>query len=176
MSPLFFQQGIQIADDIQEWVDVAVTLWQSPIDISVKISMACCMRKVTELTFMTPPSSPNSTIWVDIVKLSLWVFSVMFDNLNLAKMFIRPLTLLSVVSKLLTTRTDIEAQNLWMSLAHQILEMYVMKTDVGSCCVSPKRLLKLLDGTYEIRTSRPQPIACFRCNGNFVPCCVNIFR
>ena len=71
MSPLFFQQGIQIADDIQEWVDVAVTLWQSPIDISVKISMAACMRKVTEVTFTTSPTVPNSTIWVDIVKSSL---------------------------------------------------------------------------------------------------------
>ena len=71
MSPLFFQQGIQNADDMKRWLDSAVTLWQSPIDISVKISMACCMRKVTEVTFMTPPSAPNSTILVDIVKLSL---------------------------------------------------------------------------------------------------------
>ena len=71
MSPLFFQQGIELADDVQEWVDVAVNLWQAPIDISVKISMASCMRKVTEVTFMTPPTSPTSRIWVDIIKLSL---------------------------------------------------------------------------------------------------------
>jgi hypothetical protein len=71
MSPLFLQQGIQTADDIREWVDVAVTLWQSPIDISVKVSMAACMRKVTEVTFMNPPFVSNSSIWIDIVKLSL---------------------------------------------------------------------------------------------------------
>jgi hypothetical protein len=72
MSPLFIQQAIQIAGhDVRRWVDVAVTLWQSPIDISVKISMACCMRKVTEVAFMTPPSAPNYAFMVDIVKSSL---------------------------------------------------------------------------------------------------------
>lgn len=80
MSPLFFQHGIQLADDIQNYVDAAVTLWQSPIDISVKISMACCMRKVTEVTFMTPPSASNYTVLVDIVKMSLYVFSRHFRH------------------------------------------------------------------------------------------------
>ena len=72
MSPLFFQQSIQIAeDDVQKWVDVAVTLWASPVDISVKISMACCMQSVTEATFMTPLPAPKYTILIDLVKLSL---------------------------------------------------------------------------------------------------------
>lgn len=71
VSPLFFQQGIEISDDVQEWVDGALNLWQSPIDISVKISTASCMRKLTELTFMTPPTTPTSKIWVEIVKISL---------------------------------------------------------------------------------------------------------
>lgn len=71
MSPLFFQQGIRIEDDVQKWVDSSVTLWQSPIDISVKISMACTMRKLTEVSFMTPPSAPNYTILVDVVKMTM---------------------------------------------------------------------------------------------------------
>jgi hypothetical protein len=71
MSPLFFQQAIHIVDDMQKWVEVAVTLWQSPIDISVKVSMACCMRKVTEATFLSSPSAPSYTLLIDIVKLSL---------------------------------------------------------------------------------------------------------
>jgi len=47
-----------------------------------------------------------------------------------AELSLRPLTLLSVVSNLLSTRTDIEAQNLWISIAQQVLEVYVTKTDV----------------------------------------------
>ena len=71
MSPLFFRQGIQSSDDIQKWVEVAVNLWQAPIDISVKISTASCLRKLTGITFMTPPSDPDYAIMVDIVKLAL---------------------------------------------------------------------------------------------------------
>ena len=62
----------------------------------------------------------------------------MLDMVDFAKIFIRPVTLLSVVSKLLTTRTDIESQKLWMSLAHQILETYVMKAEVCVCCACLK--------------------------------------
>jgi neurofibromin 1 len=141
-SPLFFQQGIQSSDDMQKWVEVAVNVWQAPIDISVKISTASCMRKLTEMTFMTPPSAPNYAIMVDIVKLSL------------------PLTLLSVVSNLLTTRTDIEAQTVWMGLAHQILEVYVAKTDiehVKSVQIDPGRTPAFVDG-------------------NFIPCCVSVLE
>jgi hypothetical protein len=45
---------------------------------------------------------------------------------------------MSSVGHLLTTRTDIDAQNLWMTIAHQALEVYAAKIDV--CCVgaSPK--------------------------------------
>lgn len=71
MSLLFFQQGIQTEDDVRKWVDVAVSRWQSPIDISVKISMASCIRKASEITFMSPPSAPNYAISVEIIKLLL---------------------------------------------------------------------------------------------------------
>ena len=42
----------------------------------------------------------------------------------------------SVVANLLTIRTDIQAQNLWMNMAHQLMEVYVTKSDVCSCCIS----------------------------------------
>lgn len=70
-SPLFIQHGIETADDMLKWVGVAVTLWQSHIDISAKISMASCVRNVLELTFTTPPSAPNYATLIDTVKLSL---------------------------------------------------------------------------------------------------------
>ena len=52
-----------------------------------------------------------------------------------AEIFIRPRTLLSVAGNLLTARTDMETQNLWMGIAHQVLELYI-KTDVRLLCVS----------------------------------------
>jgi len=70
-SPLFFMKGINSVEDIDNWVSVAVKLWEAPIDISVKISTASCMRKVSEQTFMTPATDDNYSLMVDIVKLSL---------------------------------------------------------------------------------------------------------
>jgi neurofibromin 1 len=43
----------------------------------------------------------------------------------------RPVTLLSVVNNLLTTRLDLDAQRLWMAIAHQVLEVYTAKIDVS---------------------------------------------
>jgi neurofibromin 1 len=70
-SPAFFQQGIQTAEDIESWANVAVKLWESPADISVKVSTASCMRKISEQVFMTPPTNPDYMIMVNIVKLTL---------------------------------------------------------------------------------------------------------
>ena len=64
------------------------------------------------------------------------VFDIVVNN---SEIFFRPCTLLSIVGNLLTTRTGIEAQNLWMSVAHQILDVYVTKTDV--CCLCTFRRL-----------------------------------
>ncbi|KAF8165773.1 hypothetical protein B0H34DRAFT_794124 [Crassisporium funariophilum] len=110
-TTLFFMKGLD-TEDIDSWVTVAVKLWEAPIDISVKISTASCMRKTSEATFMTPKSDPYYHLMIDIVKSSL------------------PVTLLSVVGNLLTTRTDLEAQRLWISIAHQVIEVYVTKVDV----------------------------------------------
>ena len=71
MSPLFFQKGIQARDDIQRWVDVSVTRWHSPIDISVKISMASCIRRISQMAIISPPSTPNYAMLVDIFGLLL---------------------------------------------------------------------------------------------------------
>jgi hypothetical protein len=43
----------------------------------------------------------------------------------------RPATLLSVVNNLLTTRLDLDAQRLWMAIAHQVLEVYSAKVEVS---------------------------------------------
>ncbi|CAA7259350.1 unnamed protein product [Cyclocybe aegerita] len=123
--PVFFMTGIISVEDVDNWNTVAVRLWEAPIDISVKISTASCMRRVSEQTFLTPATDPNYSLLIGIVKSSL------------------PLTLLSVVGNLLTTRTDLEAQRLWISIAHQVIEVYVTKSDmqhVKEVQVDPRRI------------------------------------
>lgn len=71
LSPIFFQQGIQTFEDVESWVFVAVKLWEAPIDISVKISTATCTRKVSEHTFMIPPTAPNFAIMTHVIKVSV---------------------------------------------------------------------------------------------------------
>ncbi|KDR84288.1 hypothetical protein GALMADRAFT_87191 [Galerina marginata CBS 339.88] len=111
-TPLFFLKGINTMEEIDNWVAVAVKIWEAPIDVSVKISTASCMRKVSEHTFMTPATDPNYRVMMDIVKSSL------------------PVTLLSVVGNLLLTRVDLDSQRLWVSIAHQVIDVYVTKSDL----------------------------------------------
>ena len=54
---------------------IAVKLWKAPIDISVKIWTAFCIRKVSDYTFMMPPTDDNNAMMVNIVKSSLYVAS-----------------------------------------------------------------------------------------------------
>lgn len=71
LCPRFFQQGIQTVEDIDNWITVAAKLWEAPADISVKISTASCLRKISEYTFMMPPAAPDYMTMVNIIKLSL---------------------------------------------------------------------------------------------------------
>ena len=49
------------------------------------------------------------------------------------------MTVLSIVSNLLSTRTDIETQRLWISVAQSVLETYAMEVDVSSLVVYLER-------------------------------------
>ena len=46
--------------------------------------------------------------------------------------YYRPLTLLSVANKLITSRADSENQRMWISVAFQIMELYAAKSDVSA--------------------------------------------
>jgi hypothetical protein len=59
-------------------------------------------------------------------------FLTSFCDRNTEILLNSPHNLLSSVGHFLTTRTDIDAQNLWMTIANQALEVYAAKTDV--CC------------------------------------------
>ena len=68
-SPAFFQPGIQSLEDMENWVAIAVKLWEAPADISVKIMMVSCMQ--TMYTFLRPPIVPNHMVLVNIIKMTL---------------------------------------------------------------------------------------------------------
>ncbi|PPQ78909.1 hypothetical protein CVT25_002369 [Psilocybe cyanescens] len=110
-TPLFMMKGLSSTADADSWVNMAVKLWEAPIDISVKVSTASCMRRLSQQAFLTFSDDSNRALLMNIVKSSL------------------PITLLSVSANLLTTRSDFDAQRLWISVAHQIIEAFVIKTD-----------------------------------------------
>lgn len=55
----------------------------------------------------------------------------MFDlTVNLLSSLSSPVTLMSHATNLLHARDDTEAQRLWIVIAHQLVELFVKKTDV----------------------------------------------
>ncbi|KAF9527976.1 hypothetical protein CPB83DRAFT_363170 [Crepidotus variabilis] len=106
--PEFYTVGLNSFEDHLNWQKIAVKLWEAPLDISVKLSTATTMQRVSARSFMMPSGDPNTALMLQVVRTSL------------------PITLLSVVGNLVSTRTDLEAQRLWMSVAHQVLSTYTL--------------------------------------------------
>ncbi|TFK24729.1 hypothetical protein FA15DRAFT_406917 [Coprinopsis marcescibilis] len=110
-SPMFFMKGMD-EEEMEAWIPVTAKLWDAPIDITVKISTASCLKKVTELSFLFPPVGKAGELTVYSLKRAL------------------PLALQCVAQNLLNTRTDLEAQRLWISLAHSIVDIYSKRIEM----------------------------------------------
>ncbi|KAF8872759.1 hypothetical protein BD779DRAFT_1679537 [Infundibulicybe gibba] len=108
---LFYLKNIT-ENDIDEWVLTAVKLWEAPVDISVKVSTACCFCMVAELTFLLSPLEPHYRLMIHLIKSAL------------------PPTLLSLVTNLINARTDTELQRLWIAMAHQLVGIFMRKSDL----------------------------------------------
>ena len=80
-SPAFFQPGMQSMEDMENWVAIALKVWEAPTDISVKMMMVSCMR--TMFTFLTPPIVPNHMMLVNLIKMTLEVFLVIIVDVML---------------------------------------------------------------------------------------------
>ncbi|TFK62722.1 hypothetical protein BDN72DRAFT_964371 [Pluteus cervinus] len=109
-SPMFYLRNMK-EDDIDEWVNTAVKLWEAPIDTSVKVSTASCFGMVAEMTYALAPTEPYYPLLIRLMKSCL------------------PATLLSIVTNLIHARTDAEAQRLWIGLTHQTVELFMRKSD-----------------------------------------------
>jgi len=72
-DPDLFTVGLDGMDSHRNWIMSATKLWEAPFDISVKLSTASCMQKVSERTFMTPTTDPKYELLAEIVKMSLYV-------------------------------------------------------------------------------------------------------
>jgi len=70
-DPESFMIGLDNIEDHLAWVKVAAKLWEAPVDICVKVSIAGAMHAVTGQTFATPPTDPKYELMVDIVRMSL---------------------------------------------------------------------------------------------------------
>ncbi|EFI27794.1 hypothetical protein CC1G_14717 [Coprinopsis cinerea okayama7 len=110
-SPMFFMKGITEAE-METWITMTVKLWDAQMDTTVKVSTASCLRKVTELSFLVPPTDKAGELTVESLKRSL------------------PITLQSVCHNLLNSRADADAHHLWVSLAHSIVDIYSKRIDM----------------------------------------------
>ncbi|KAG6919754.1 hypothetical protein DXG01_001588 [Tephrocybe rancida] len=108
-SPFFHMKDLTLPF-INEWVDTSNKLWDTNLDISVKVSTASCFYKALDNLYNAPINTESTDIMVTFMKMSL------------------PPTLFSIVTNLLHARRDLEAERLWMSIAHQLLELYTKKT------------------------------------------------
>ncbi|KAG6849386.1 hypothetical protein H0H93_008893 [Arthromyces matolae] len=106
-SPLFHFKDLT-HPDIQIWSETSNKIWDTNLDISVKVSSASCFYEVAS-EFYRNPLDDTREIMVAFLKTCL------------------PPTLLSIVTNLLHTRQDLEAERLWMTIAHQLLELYTKK-------------------------------------------------
>ncbi|KAH6914612.1 hypothetical protein BKA70DRAFT_1180120 [Coprinopsis sp. MPI-PUGE-AT-0042] len=94
---------------LDQWTAVTVKVWDTPLDLTVKMSTASCLCNATERCFVTPPTYRSAELAVYAMKRSL------------------PMTLQSVAANLMNNRTDFEAQTLWITLAHSLIDMYNRK-------------------------------------------------
>ncbi|KAL0070247.1 Ras GTPase activating protein ira2 [Marasmius tenuissimus] len=110
--PTFFLTSMEDQDN-GSWNIIFSTakLWEANVDNSVKMSTAATVLLKAEVGFMLSPQDPLYDDYARWLKDSL------------------PQTLISVVTNLLHSRTDVATQRLWTRLALQLLEMFVRKTD-----------------------------------------------
>ncbi|KAL0576959.1 Ras GTPase activating protein ira2 [Marasmius crinis-equi] len=128
--PTFFLTSMEDRDNAS-WNIIFSTakLWEANVDNSVKISTAATVLLKAEVGFMLSPQDPLYEDYARWLKDSL------------------PQTLISIVTNLLHSRTDIATQRLWTGLALQLLEMYVRKADaphVKEFQINPTRVPALL--------------------------------
>ena len=117
--------------EIEEWVPAATRLWDSPIDISVKISASTSFHLIGEALYQMIPSDDffdGIATWVELAS-SVASFQP-FDLLILNAYHNRPLTLLVIAKNLLQAKNDLELQRLWMGDTHGIIGLYTRKSEV----------------------------------------------
>ncbi|KAG5638079.1 hypothetical protein H0H81_001929 [Sphagnurus paluster] len=110
-SPSFHMKHMNLPE-IEEWVDTSNKIWEATLDISVKVSAASCFHMVATELYNSPlMETPHYLLQVTLMKLSL------------------PANIFSVVTNLLHSRGDLEAERLWIIIAHQMVELYIKKTE-----------------------------------------------
>lgn len=76
-SPGFTMKGL-VDDEMDRVFAITSKIWDSNLDICVKVSTACCLAKMTELAFWSPPKDEAGQLAVACLKLALCVISSLF--------------------------------------------------------------------------------------------------
>ncbi|KAL0949203.1 hypothetical protein HGRIS_009281 [Hohenbuehelia grisea] len=122
--PAFYFEGAE-ESELGDWAVAAIKIWDSTFDVAVKISTACTLKFNAEMLFKMAPTDPYCDQLVTMMKRSL------------------SYALTSIVTNLFDCRADLEAQKLWMMISHQILELFLRKSDaphIKEIQLTPNRL------------------------------------
>lgn len=108
-------------EDLEEWVGVVVKIWDMNVDNCVKVSVTTCLCRLAVGLFRSVPGVGATGQGQEEGKR----FELMSKLIKASL----PATLLSVSVNLLRARDNIEMQRLWVSLALQVLDLYLVKIE-----------------------------------------------
>ena len=60
-----------IGEEMGNWFSITSKIWDSNLDICVKVSTACCLSRMTELAFMAGPDEKTSQLAIACLQLGL---------------------------------------------------------------------------------------------------------
>lgn len=142
-------------EEVLEWIPPATRLWDSPMDISVKISASTSFHLISEAFFLMNPPDPFFDIIVTWVAHARLVTSFLSFRMSDRKFsFDSPQTLAVFAKNLLQARNDPDTQRLWLGDIHGAIVFYTRKSEVTQHVIGT-----ILSGNYSFssETSYDRP-------------------
>jgi hypothetical protein len=125
----FYLHWLSVAENNDKSM-TALRLWDSPCDITVKISLEQFFRHLSRYVFAMRPDNPYLPIAVPWLTTYTWAdFSILFASPSNG--YCRPHMLTSACTNLLSSRADFESQRLWSNTVRGVLLLYTRDADVS---------------------------------------------
>ncbi|KAJ3719315.1 hypothetical protein C8R42DRAFT_777357 [Lentinula raphanica] len=127
-------------NEFNMWTNVSMRIFESSLDLAVKIAAASANTRTFELAFHLDLTDPANQLIIE------WLQNSLFQMLA------------SIATILLHARTDLEAQRLWSGIVLRILEFVARKTDnpkLRSVLSDPSRVPPMILAEIALLVSLP---------------------